>query len=334
MLTQHLFLFIILLSCCQLFLATQVRAEAWLTDSTYLESQHLLTLEHKASDKETGFDTLSQVHADQLLGFGKLQLGGKFASRDLDTHVLINEINLVTTVEDLPYFSFTLGRMLVHYRQEDLFNTSLSKNQDRLLSTQDDKERNYSQGLLTQFQLGFIHQALLINHYSDQATSFHYRFNLGVPGYKFGPLQLVLEQLPKDYLGQSDAHLLLLLAGNLQFPFPTIGQYKIPGAWQWSFQLGRIQTNLQAEEKELQAWQSSLAWLGFIPKHKLGFLWAHTSENWLYSSDFLPASKIIQGAYQLPVYQSSQLTILWQRREDTEAQTIQNSMKLNMEFSF
>ncbi len=334
----------IFLSLCFSLLANSVSSEVWLSDSLYLESQHHLFSKLPSIDKdkqqENTLNTLSQFHLNQLITangtnfadhfyvIDKLHLAGKLASSNQQTLGQMNAFNLVSAPRSLPYFSFTLGRMLVNYRQEQLFNTSLSKNQDRLVRIHRDKELNYSQGLLTQFQLGFIRQSVLINQYKNQAASYHYRLNLGIPGYKLGPLQLVLEQLPKGYLQQEKVQQIALLGASLQWPMPKLWHYQAPGDWQWSFQFG------QGFKQNTHAWQTSLSWLGFIKHHRLGLLWANTDQNWYYSSDFERRQRLLAGRYQLTINQNTLISAALQKSENQIKDEIETSFQLALEINF
>jgi hypothetical protein len=281
-----------------LLVSTQVSAEIWLTDSSYLESQHNI-----AFNQDADVHTLSQLHVSQILSQAKIQFSGKLKTDNQESESLLNQAKIVTA--PLPYFSFTLGRFLINYRQEDLFKTSLGKNQDHPLfkpnkfgQEQYRLEKHYNQGFLTRFQLGFIGQEFSINHYKNEQASYHYRIKIGVPGYKFGPLDFMLEQLPKGYLNQQAPQSLALLGGSLTLPIPKLHSFNIPGAWQWSFQLGK------GLKQSTQAWQTSLAWLGFIPKHKLGLMWAETDKDWIYSSDFNSMQSSFQARYQITFSQT------------------------------
>lgn len=320
-----------------LFVSPQVSAEVWLTDSNYLESQHYV-----AFNQDADVLTLSQFHASQILKHAKIQFSGKLNTKNQQSESLVNQAKLVTA--PLPYFSFTLGRFLVNFRQEDLFKSSLGKNQDRVLfpfhtfgqeqyrQEQYRHEKQYNQGLLSRFQLGFIGQELSVNHSANKQTSYHYRLKIGVPGYKFGPLDFVIEQLPKGYLNQPTDQSLALLGSSLRLPMLHLNSYKIPGVWQWSFQLGK------GLKQSAQAWQTSIAWLGFIPNHNFGLMWAKTDENWLYSSDFDTQQSSFQARYQITVPQTLSQTLTINataiRFDNHNQQRKQQSLQLAMELTF
>jgi hypothetical protein len=287
---------------CYLLTSTTVQAEIWLTDSLYLENNHQLLIKNLTSNSHSTSTsslrllpefTLTQGIESVFLPPSKITLGTKLDlyknDNETNTHAIINELNISSSIG--PYWAFTLGRQKISYAQPDLFNTSLNKNDLRPEPLED---LNYSQGLLILYRLGFVEQSLMLNQQTESSIkqnplSAHYQLKLGIPGYKVGPAKIVISYEDKE---NNEAIIRGMLGGALQFPIVIA-----PGDWQWAFQYAQEFNNQENEGNQI-AWQTSLSWLGFIPRHKIGVLFSHSDALWDYSDDFNAGENGIEIRYQ------------------------------------
>ncbi len=333
-----------------LVLARPAQAEVWLNDNLYFDNQHYLQLSFinnsSVNDSTTGFRLLPEFSLIQNMPTSfasKITIGSKLDLQTTNTHIntsandqtethsqaIINELQLTTALS--PYWSFTLGRQKIAYAQQDLFRTSLNKNDRRPAPFE---KLTFSQGLLTTLRLGVIEQSLLLNQKTENKESkpsVHYQLKIGIPGYKVGPLTLLLSQ------ERSSTHLAInqitnraMLGSAVQFPLGFI-----TGDWQWAFQFA---TELNNAVNNQQAWQTSFSWLGFIPNHKLGILFSHTDSQWTYSDDFIPDARRTELRYQWRLHQ--RLTIALAANKTTLNSSIKTAisteedMALKVSFAF
>lgn len=284
-----------------LLLAHSTQAEVWLTDSLYINNQQYFQLNSNDGNASTttNIRLLPELSVIQYLPASSLAneitLGSKFdlqqSNDKTQSQAIIDQLNFKTEIN--PHWSFTLGRQKIAYSQPDLFNTSLNKNDLRQVPL---KDLSFSQGLLTTLRLGVIEQSLLFNQKNEKKESkpsYHYQLKLGIPGYKIGPLILLLSQENNATNQQSHR---AMLGSALQFPLRFVA-----GDWQWAFQYAS-ELESKSEEKQ-QAWQTSFSWLGFIPNHKVGVLFSHTDQHWRYSDDFTADTQRTELRYQWLAHQ-------------------------------
>ena len=284
-----------------LLLSPHAQAEVWLTDSLYINNHQHFQLNSKDDNTSNTYNirllpelsVIQHLPASSLAN--KITLGSKFdlhqSNDKTHSQAIINQLNIKTAIN--PYWSFTLGRQKVAYSQLDLFNTSLNKNDLRQVPLED---LSFSQGLLTTLRLGIIEQSVLFNQKNEQKESkpsYHYQLKLGIPGYKVGPLVLLLSQ---ENNATNQKYRRAMLGSALQFPLIFVA-----GDWQWAFQYAS-ELEKRSEEKQ-QAWQTSFSWLGFIPNHKVGVLFSHTDQHWSYSDDFTADTQRTELRYQWLVHQ-------------------------------
>jgi hypothetical protein len=284
-----------------LLLSQSAKAEVWLTDNLYIENQQHIQLEslNDGSSNTNNFRFLPELSVIQNIPTSSLinevTLGGKFdlqqSHAKAHSQAIVNQLNIKTAIN--PYWSFTLGRQKIAYSQPDLFNTSLNKNDLRQTPL---KDLSFSQGLLTTLRLGVMEQSLLLSQKNEKEgskPSYHYQLKLGIPGYKAGPLVLLLSQ---ENNAKNQKNSRAMIGSALQLPLKFI-----VGDWQWAFQYASELENRSAERQH--AWQTSFSWLGFIPNHKAGILFSHTDQYWSYSDDFNPNTQRTELRYQWLVIQ-------------------------------
>lgn len=320
-----------------LFSCINAHSETWLTDTLYLENNHNLLFESLKSDSNASTSsfrllpefTLTQGIESELFP-SKITLGTKLDllkdNNEMDTQAIINAFNISTSIGT--YWGFTLGRQKISYAQPDLFNTSLNKNDFRPDPLAD---LNYSQGLLLLYRLGFIEQSLLLNQQTESSNkesspSMHYQVKVGIPGYKVGPVKIVISYEDKE---NDEAIFRGLLGSALQFPLRFA-----PGDWQWAFQYAQ-EFNNQQKKGNQYAWQTSISWLGFIPQHNLGLLLSHSDKLWHYSDDFYAGEEVAELRYQWTAQQIFTFEVAANQRRsilisDTKIEEI--SMRLNLSF--
>lgn len=329
-----------------LFKAPSALSEFWLTDSLYLQNQQFISLQQPMvrKDHEMSWQGISQLNLNQELEFGKLQLASKLAFTNQTADAVINQANLVFSIPPLTQWNFTLGRQTISYSQQDLFNKSLSKNHTSQERLHQEDSRNYSQGFLINHRLGFVQQQLLLNQDNHHQLSYHYLLNAGIPGYIIGPISLVVEYLPsfQQAVSETQQHkqqpLLTMLGSAIQFPMPNLFFMNLKGDWQWAFQFGRLYHLSSQENGSLtnqQAWQSSLSWLGFIPRHKLGLLVNHTDKGWVYSDDFSNQQDNLEFRYQITLAKGQLFELALNRSKQTQlSNTPRLGLRLGLNFSF
>lgn len=338
----HFFSALLLLS------STQSIAEVWLNDQLSLEGHQRITLIQQ-DDKVTWQFAPEMVLSQPMLTRSQLQLSARLRLQEEDSDLTLNGLNITTALS--PYWSIITGRQSISYIQADLFERSLSSNdqQTQPINYVAKSRFNYSQGIQIKHRLAFIEQQLFIrqNKYSHSTgleteledaslnphpntqfkpedPSIHYHLSVGVPGYIAGPLNITLES-QEDLQGEN--RLRAMVGAAVQLPIKIA-----PGDWQWAFQYA---TELSGNKS--RAWQTSLAWLGFIPKHKLGMLWSHTDAQWVYSDDFQAASNHLEFRYQWFKNQTWNLALGLSRITHNQAtmdsrQTVQGQLTLNHHF--
>ena len=275
--TRLLFLYSSLASFLLLLIPSSAQAEYWLSDSLYLENNQQLFV--KQQTDTLNWQLMPEINLTQNINNNAVALGAKLRLEENNSDGIINNLNLHYSPSSRIMMVF--GRQKIHYNQNDLFRTSLSKNDEKVGAL------NYSQGLRIIHRLGYIEQSILFNQQSEskQAASTHYQLKIGVPGYKVGPLVVALE-----YPSESNRILRGMLGSALQFPLRIV-----PGDWQWAFQYATEFNQPQSNER---AWQTSFSWLGFIPQHKVGILFSHSDDAWTYSDDFDAAQDQVEMRYQ------------------------------------
>lgn len=266
------------------FLPSLVQAEYWLSDSLYVENNQQFLLNQQTND--THWQLLPELNFTQILSHSEISLGAKLNLEEDASDGIINNLNI--RFAPLSRLVTILGRQKISYKQNDLFRTSLSKNDDKVDGF------NYSQGLRIIHRLGYIEQSVFLNQYAHSTASTHYQLKVGIPGYKVGPLVIALE-----YPSKSNRILRGMLGSALQFPLRIV-----PGDWQWAFQYA---TEFNQPQTNQRAWQTSISWLGFIPQHKIGVLFSHNDEAWTYSDDFNPGQDQIDLRYQWDINQQASL---------------------------
>jgi len=264
------------------FISPSAQAEYWLNDDLYIENNQRFILKNKISD--THWQLLPELTLVQDIMASKLTLSAKFDLQENNSTATINSLNLTTSLSS--YWGLKVGRQKIDYAQNDMFLTSLSKSNNKFNAL------NYSQGLLITHSLGIIEQTLFLDKKTqqDDKQELNYLLKVGIPGYKIGPLKIILQK-------QADSPLRGIIGSALQFPLHTIH-----GDWQWAFQYGS-ELDQQKQPKKQQAWQTSFSWLGFIPQHTLGLLISHTDKQWTYSEDFTPDQDRIEMGYQWIIHQ-------------------------------
>lgn len=337
----------LLIFCLIVLKSPLALSEFWLSDRLYLQNQQFTSLEQPITtdDNDLSWQGISQLNLNQGLEFGKLQLGSKLAFSNQTTDAVINQANLVFAIPQLTQWTFTLGRQTISYSQQDLFNKSLSKNHSSLTRLHPQNSRNYSQGFLINHRLGFIQQQLLLNQDNNQ-PSYHYQLTVGIPGYIVGPITLVVEYLPSFQQADSEVQqyqyqqqpLLTMLGSAIQFPMPNLFAMNLKGDWQWAFQFGRLDHLSSQKNGSLttqQAWQSSLSWLGFIPRHKLGLLVSHTDKGWVYSDDFSNQQDSLELRYQVTLAKGQVIELALNRSEQPQLNhNPRLGLRLGLNFSF
>ena len=308
------------------FLTSTVRAEIWLDDELYLENRSHIAISPSHDNQDSwgvGFSDFKFTHG---LGQGQIQLGSKLEFDEKQQRLILNNLNLTTSISardpsSFPDWQFTFGRQTISFAQGDIFATSLSKNQTQAQTLNTNHDRNYTQGLLIQSQLGFIQQEVMINHDPQREFNYHYQLYLGVPGYKVGPLKLVLEYLPE--YEDNPEKLIALLSSALQFPLASISSDTLTGDWQWAFQYAkqldsqnRLQNSSQTPPK---AFQTSLSWLGFIPQHNLGLQFSYIGNQWENSDDFDKGQETLALRYQFNFLSGQQVELGVSRRIQPES---------------
>jgi hypothetical protein len=293
-----------------------VQAEVWLSENLHIDNQQYLQLSsvnNSSKNNSAGKDSTTSLRllpefsliqnipapsvASKITLGSKLDLQGEKTQTNngyraqSKSQAIINELHLTTALG--PYWSFILGRQKIAYAQQDLFSTSLNKNDIRPAPLD---KLTFSQGLLTTLRIGIIEQSLLLNQETENKESklsTHYQIKLGIPGYKVGPLVLLLSQEDKfqESYRSNQTVSRVMLGSALQFPLGFI-----TGHWQWAFQFASEIDNEIADNQ--QAWQTSVSWLGFIPNHKVGILFAHTDTQWAYSDDFILGTNHSELRYQ------------------------------------
>jgi hypothetical protein len=284
-------------------LVRPAQAGIWLNDTVYFDNQNYLQLSainnssmNNGSVKDSttnlrllpAFSLVQNIPTSSLAS--KITLGSKFDLQTTNTQAIINELHLITAIS--PILAFTLGRQKIAYAQQDLFSTSLNKNDLRPAHLD---KLTFSQGLLTTLRLGVIEQSVLLNQKDENNASipsFHYQLKVGIPGYKIGPLKLLLS---RENNASHNINNRVMLGSAVQFP---IGY--LTGDWQWAFQYA---TELNNAVDNQQAWQTSFSWLGPIPNHKVGLLFSHTDSYWNYSDDFSPNTNRTELRYQWRIQQ-------------------------------
>jgi hypothetical protein len=275
--TRLLFLYSSLASFLLLLIPSSAQAEYWLSDSLYLENNQQLFV--KQQTDTLNWQLLPEINLTQKINNSAVALGVKLRLDENNSDGIINNLNLRYSLSSRVMMIF--GRQKIHYNQNDLFRTSLNKNDEKVDAL------NYSQGLRIIHRLGYIEQSILFNQQSEskQSASTHYQLKIGIPGYKVGPLAIALE-----YPSESNRILRGMLGSALQFPLRIV-----PGDWQWAFQYA---TEFNQPQSNEQAWQTSFSWLGFIPQHKVGVLFSHSDDTWTYSDDFNAAQDQVEMRYQ------------------------------------
>ncbi len=313
--SSFLFTFSLQVFCLlSLFITANVEAEYWINDNIHIENNQQLLL--KTNHTKMNLQALPEIKLVQGILSSKLVLAAKADLQENDAEAIINEFNLISSLS--PSWSINIGRQKISYAQSDLFRTSLSKNDDKYDAL------NYSQGLLITNRLGFIEQSVLFNREIQENNkhnaSYHYQLNVGIPGYKIGPLKLIL-QYPKD--SKLNQYLIGTISSAFQFPLRIVTGY-----WQWAFQYSTELEQKNEEEKQ-QAWQMSFSWLGFIPQHNLGILVNHTDKQWSYSDDFLADQKYVELRYQWLIQQELNLEV-----NLISAQQLKDEVRVRLNFSF
>ena len=297
-----------------LLVNTQVKAETWLTDTLYLDNNTDLIYTHISPNNHEPSQYAFQLVPELILTQGihskflppsKLTLGSKIEfSTENDTpqsQALINEFHFSSSIGS--HWGFRLGRQKISYAQPDLFNTSLNKNDIRPNPLVNNL--TFSQGFLATYRLGYIEQQVLINQQtekepSEPLPSAHYQLKIGTPGYKVGPIKLVLSYEDVD---QNDFIFRGMIGSAVQFPIRIL-----PGDWQWAFQYAQEFNNAMKGGNQY-AWQSSISWLGFISQHKIGLLLSHTDKQWTYSDNFHAGEDRIEVHYQWLTHQNFNIEI-------------------------
>ena len=288
---------------------TQVHAEYWLSDRLFIDNHQQLLINSKSNNNNSTNlhgQLLPELTMTQGLNNSALVFGTKLNLQRHQADATINSANLRFSPQFLNSFLpesltsrmlITLGRQKISYAQADLFTRSLTKNDDQTDAL------NYSQGLKIRHRLGFIEQSIFFNQYArsdslsapakHHGTSTHYQLKIGVPGYIAGPAILVIESP-----SQRDDPLRAILGSAVQLPLRIV-----PGDWQWAFQYASELSDNKPSHKKQKAWQTSISWLGFIPQHKVGILFSHSDDGWIYSDDFNSAQDRIEIRYQWTVNQ-------------------------------
>ena len=314
-----------------LFYISHTQAEFWLTDSLYIENNQQLFLRQQADDID--WQLLPDLKSTQAIPYGSIVLGAKFSLEENKTDGAINHLNIHLSSSDR--LITILGRQKINYNQNDIFRTSLSKNDDKV------DDINYSQGLRIIHRLGYIEQSVFFNQYgrtqtthsnallsnasthaiNHRAASTHYQLKLGIPGYKVGPLVIALE-----YPSENNRILRGMLGSALQFPLGIA-----PGDWQWAFQYA---TEFNQPQPNQKAWQTSISWLGFIPQHKIGVLLSHSDEAWNYSDDFNPGQDQIKVLYQWTINQQANVELSLSQIDSQQAMNNKKRELMTANFSF
>ena len=201
-----------------------------------------------------------------------------------------------------------LGRFQLAHTLPDDWHMSLGKNDVLEHSTQ------YSQGLLLTHRRGIVQQQWLSEQrpskYGRQNSppfTHYYRLKLGVEGYFIGPLYVDINHNRHRSLNQTstvkdyDRAYQLMLGSALQWPAP-IGRGIHQLAFQYAQQgFGKAHAQTKKMESQPHAWQISLNWRGFNPRHSLGLLTMTTSKDWL-SADSLAANRrYLAARYRWPL---------------------------------
>ncbi len=292
---------------------TLVHAEYWLSDRLFIDNHQQLLINSKSNNNNSTNlhgQLLPELTMTQGLNNSAFVFGTKLNLQRHQVDATINNANLRFSPQFLNPFLpesltsrmlITLGRQKISYAQTDLFARSLTKNDDQTAAL------NYSQGLKIRHRLGFIEQNIFFNQYArsdslnapvrHHGTGTHYQLKVGVPGYIVGPAVLVIES-PSQRDGQRDNPLRAMLGSAVQLPLRIV-----PGDWQWAFQYASELSDSKPSHKKQKAWQTSISWLGFIPQHKVGILFSHSDDGWIYSDDFKSGQDRIEIRYQWTVNQ-------------------------------
>ncbi len=338
---------ILFISAYCLVIPHTVQAELWLSDSLYLINNQQFQLTATA-DKSPILGllpefSLVQSIPSELLASSKITLSSQFDLQTSEskshTNGIINEFNLTFSAN--PFWSFTLGRQKISHAQPDLFSASLNKNDQSYYPL---TELNYSQGLLMTYRLGFVEQQLLLiqqteaEHLTENKSnkpSYHYKIKVGIPGYKVGPLTLLISHKSKikDNSSASAGVTRAMLGSAVQLPLKLVS-----GDGQWAFQYASELNN--KIEGNQYAWQTSISWLGFIPQHNFGLLFSHSDRQWLYSDDFKPGQNTTELRYQWLAQQGFKIELAAKKTIDnlTSSDSANNKsadeMNMKLYFSF
>jgi len=337
----------LLISAYCLAITHTAQAELWLNDSLYLSNTQLVQYT-SVNDKPPILGILPEFSLVQgipaeLLASSKITLSSQFDLQTSEsksyTKGIINEFNLTHSAN--PFWSFTLGRQKISHAQPDLFSASLNKNDQSFYPL---TELNYSQGILTTYRLGFVEQQLMfiqqteaeyLTAYKSNKPSYHYKIKVGIPGYKIGPLTLLIshESKIKENSLASVGLVRAMLGSAVQLPLKFV-----TGDGQWAFQYARELNN--KIEGNQYAWQTSFSWLGFIPRHNLGLLFSHSDKQWLYSDDFTPGQNTTELRYQWLAQQGFKIELAAKKTidnltsSDSANNKSANEMNMKLYFSF
>jgi len=336
---------ILLISAYCLAITHTVQAEIWLSDSLYLSNSQQLQFT-AADDKSPILGILPEFSLVQgippeLLASSKITLSSQFDLQTSEsksyTKGIINEFNL--TLSANPFWSFTFGRQKISHAQADLFSASLNKNDQSFYPL---TELNYSQGILTTYRLGFVEQQLMLIQQTEaeyltasksNTPSYHYKIKVGIPGYKVGPLILLIshESKTKENSSASVGLVRAMLGSAVQLPLKFVS-----GDGQWAFQYARELNN--KIEGNQYAWQTSMSWLGFIPRHNLGLLFSHSDKQWRYSDDFTPGQNTTELRYQWLAQQDFKIELAARKTIDkltsSNSANIKSVDEMNMRLYF
>jgi len=336
---------ILLISAYCLAITHTVQAEIWLSDSLYLSNSQQLQFT-AADDKSPILGILPEFSLVQgippeLLASSKITLSSQFDLQTSEsksyTKGIINEFNLTFSAN--PFWSFTFGRQKISHAQADLFSASLNKNDQSFYPL---TELNYSQGILTTYRLGFVEQQLMLIQQTEaeyltasksNTPSYHYKIKVGIPGYKVGPLILLIshESKTKENSSASVGLVRAMLGSAVQLPLKFVS-----GDGQWAFQYARELNN--KIEGNQYAWQTSMSWLGFIPRHNLGLLFSHSDKQWRYSDDFTPGQNTTELRYQWLAQQDFKIELAARKTIDkltsSNSANIKSVDEMNMRLYF
>ena len=134
-----------------------------------------------------------------------------------------------------------------------------------------------------------------------------------MPGYKVGPLKLVLEYFP-EYENYRE-EFTLLVGSALQFPLANISNNSLTGDWQWAFQYAQ---HLSSQAPST-AFQTSISWLGFTPQHNLGIQFSNIGNQWENSDDFGSGQESLELRYQFNFLTGQQVELGFSRHIQSES---------------